>query len=55
MATAQTLAVVDIPCLHHLPDAEDFADSRNVSNSLPQPDEQPEISGSPVFRDEYLL
>ncbi|RTE69556.1 hypothetical protein BHE90_016065 [Fusarium euwallaceae] len=38
MATAQTLAVVDIPGLHHSPDAEDFADSRNVSNGLPQPE-----------------
>ncbi|EXL39780.1 hypothetical protein FOCG_17632 [Fusarium oxysporum f. sp. radicis-lycopersici 26381] len=44
MATAQTLAVVDIPGLHHSPNAEDFADSRNVSNGLPQPEEQPEIS-----------
>ncbi|RMJ09000.1 hypothetical protein CDV36_011393 [Fusarium kuroshium] len=44
MATAQTLAVVDIPGLHHSPDAEDFADSRNVSNGLPQPEEQREIS-----------
>ncbi|KAG5763955.1 hypothetical protein H9Q72_007972 [Fusarium xylarioides] len=26
------------------PTAEDFADSRNVSNGLPQPEEQPEIS-----------
>lgn len=30
MATVQTLAVVDIPGLYHLPNAKDFVDSRNV-------------------------
>ncbi|KND88466.1 hypothetical protein TOPH_06856 [Tolypocladium ophioglossoides CBS 100239] len=31
MATAQTLAAVDIPGIHHSPTDEDFADSRNVT------------------------
>ncbi|KAI3316992.1 hypothetical protein HD806DRAFT_399658 [Xylariaceae sp. AK1471] len=44
MATAQTLTVVDIPGIHHLPTAKDFADSRDVCNVLPQPEDQPEIS-----------
>ncbi|KAK0629984.1 hypothetical protein B0T17DRAFT_506495 [Bombardia bombarda] len=44
MATAQTLAAVDIPGIHHSPTVEDFADSRNVSNNLPQPEDQPELS-----------
>ncbi|KPM41997.1 hypothetical protein AK830_g4581 [Neonectria ditissima] len=44
MATAQILVAVDIPGIHHSPTAEDFADSRNVSNDLPQPEDQPEIS-----------
>lgn len=50
MATVQTLTTVDIPGLHHLPDAEEFADSRNVYNSLPQPEEQPGISDT-TFKD----
>ncbi|KAI0202829.1 hypothetical protein F4808DRAFT_467985 [Astrocystis sublimbata] len=44
MATAQTLVAVDIPGIHRSPTGEDFADSRNISNSLPQPEDQPEIS-----------
>ncbi|KAI0487153.1 hypothetical protein F4859DRAFT_502388 [Xylaria cf. heliscus] len=43
MATAQTLAPFDIPGLHRSPNAEDFASSRDVANSLPQPEEQPDI------------
>ncbi|GJN72822.1 hypothetical protein VFPFJ_03198 [Purpureocillium lilacinum] len=49
MASIQTLPVVDIPGLHHAPDAEEFADSRNIyahSNGLPQPEDQPELSDS---------
>ncbi|KAH7157732.1 hypothetical protein B0J13DRAFT_581773 [Dactylonectria estremocensis] len=46
MATAQTLAAVNIPGIHHLPTVEDFADSQNVSSGFPKPDDQLELSNT---------
>ncbi|EFY91194.1 hypothetical protein MAC_02865 [Metarhizium acridum CQMa 102] len=49
MAAVQIVTAVDIPGIHHAPTAQDCAECRNVSNSLPQPEDQPEISDTALM------